>query len=200
MRDSLVKFFNEVFYNEYPYDWTLQVLRPEKKKGHTSQNPKLRGVAISSLLPTLYDIILDKRFNKWYKINAEQAGFREHQGCTVQLFAIYLLMELLKSRDEELFVGFIDYEKAFDFTNRAEIVKDLMLKKVGSVFTRAIARMYRNTYYIPKVSKQRTGEPIRARHGVTQGQKTAANLFSFAISDIPKAIQLNDSLDGNSCS
>ena len=77
LRNALLQLFNHVFKKQYPEEWIYQILRPELKKGHTVKNPKLRGVAISSLLPTLYDILLDNRFKPWYEINPEQAGFRE---------------------------------------------------------------------------------------------------------------------------
>ena len=58
--------------------------------------------------------------------------------------------------------------------------------------------MYQNTYYVPKVTMQRTGEPIPSKHGVTQGRRSSTNLFSFAITNIPKAVELNESfLNGN---
>ena len=155
-------------------------------------------MAISSLLPTLYDILLDNRFKQWYEINPEQAGFRELQGCLVQIFALYLLMELAKSLNETIFIGFIDYEKAFDFVNRYDIVRDLMAEKAGCKFVQAVANMYMNTYYVPKVTDTSTGEPILARHGVTQGRKSSTSLFSFTMRNIPKAIHLKDSfLQGN---
>ena len=40
----------------------------------------------------------------------------------------------------------------------------------------------------------RLGEPISAEQGVTQGRKSSTNLFSFAISCIPKAMFINTDL------
>ena len=142
LRLALLEFSNKVFHDKYPEEWRYQILRPEVKKGHTIKNPKLRGVALSSLLASIYDIMIDDRFKPWYKINPEQAGFRELMGCLVQIFALYLLMELARSKGETLFIGFIDYEKAFDFVNRYDIVDDLMNEKAGSTFTKAVANMY----------------------------------------------------------
>ena len=105
VRDSLTQFWNTVFRLSYPKNWTYQILRPEVKRGHTLEKPKLRGIAVSSMLPTVYDIMLDNRFKIWYKINREQTGFREGQGCLVQILAIYLL------HGETIYIGYIDYEK-----------------------------------------------------------------------------------------
>ena len=77
LRLALLEFSNVVYHNKYPEEWCYQILRPEVKKGHTIKNPKLRGVALSSLLASIYDIMIDDRFKPWYKVNPEQAVFRE---------------------------------------------------------------------------------------------------------------------------
>ena len=189
LRISIIQLFNKVFSTLYPVEWTKQLLRPEEKKGHTLKVPKLRGVAITQLLPTLYDIILYNRFNLWYIPNFEQAGFRERMGCLLQIFAIYIVMEYLKSLGKTLYVGFLDYEKAFDFINRAKIIEHLIEKGAGARFTRAVASMYEKTSYIPKLGN-RIGESITAKHGVTQGRQTSTSLFSFEVQDMAKSIQV----------
>ena len=67
LRIALLDFFNSVFRLVYPNEWQHQILRREGKKGRTPEKAKLRGIAVSSLLPTLYDIMLDNRFKCWYK-------------------------------------------------------------------------------------------------------------------------------------
>ena len=100
-----------MFNTKYPNEWTKQLLHPEKKKGHTPNDPKLRGIAVSRLLPTLYDIILFIRFNLWCSPNVEQAGCRPKQGCLLQIFSIYVVMEVYWK--VFIYIGFLDYDKAF---------------------------------------------------------------------------------------
>ena len=198
LRKAILKLFNTVFHSEYPDIWRYLALRPEPKKGHCTEKPKLRGIAVSSLLPSLYDIMIDNRLKVWYKPNSEQAGFRENQGCIIQIFAIYLSIELANSLNESIFIGFIDYEKAFDYINRAKIIKDLIRKNAGATFTKAIANMYQSTYYVPKITSKIKGKPILTKHGVTQGRRSSTNLYSLAVCDTPKSIVLRDSfLHGN---
>ena len=40
------------------------------------ENPKLGGVALSSLGTSIYDIMIDSRLKPWCKVYPEQAGFR----------------------------------------------------------------------------------------------------------------------------
>ena len=131
MRWLLSQLFNKVFSNNpYPSNWEEQLLIPHPKKGHKLSDPKLRGVGIGPVLSRVYDSILDTRFCVWYTPNKEQSANRNLQGCPLQVFAVYLLMELAKVKGEQLFIGFMDYEKAFDFLNRRLLIEKLQKKNV----------------------------------------------------------------------
>ena len=185
MRKILCTLYNKVFTdNPYPRSWEEQLLLPHPKKGHSLSDPKLRGVAIGPVLSRGYDSIIDTRFRNWYTPNKEQAGFTERQGCPLQVLSVYLLMELAKAKGEQLFIGYMDYEKAFDFVNRRLLIEKLQKRGAGSKFTSAIHRMYTNTSYTPKISQCMLGESIATKHGVTQGKKSSANLYSFFVSDM----------------
>ena len=84
-------------------------------------------------------------------------------------------------------------KKAYDFTNRYELVKMIMKKGIGKRFVNAIVNIYNKTRYIPKLEKQQLGEPISPRDGVPQGRKTSANLFSVYISDMGESIKVEKS-------
>ena len=53
--------------------------------------------------------------------------------------------------------------------------------------------MYDKTFYVPKTNKDTYGESIFTQHGVTQGRKTSANLFSLNISKMYTAISVKSS-------
>ena len=189
LRSLIHLLYNRVFSDRYPIQWQNQLLFPHPKKGHKPADPQLRGIAIGALLSRLYDKILNKRFKNWYVPNKEQAGFREFMGCLLQIFVIYLLMELARSRGCEIYVAFMDYEKAFDYLNRKRLMEKLCLQGAGSRFVQAIHSMYQRTAYIPKVSNTRLGEQILTEHGVTQGKESSANLYSFYVSDMASYLE-----------
>ena len=112
---------------------------------------------------------------------------------------IYLMMEKAKSLDKALLLGFMNDQKAFDFTNRYELIKSWMTKGAGKRFTNAIKNIYKETYYIPKTKVDRLGVPIKTRDGVPQGRKTSANLFSFYLSDMPISISVKASFLQDIC-
>ena len=189
LQEVITKLFNKVFESYYPEGWQEQLLFPHPKKGHKPTDPKLRGIAIGPLLSRLYDSIISKRFLKWYFPNKEQAGFRALQGCLLQIFVIFLLMELAKKTHNELFIAFMDYEKAFDFMNRAKLIQKMTSCNIGKRFAEAIAQMYSYTAYVPKESNTTLGEKIETKHGVTQWKKSSANFYSFFVSDMPDCLK-----------
>ena len=68
-----------------------------------------------------------------------------------------------------------------------------MDKGAGSKFTKAVASMYEQTSYIPKLCNK-MGESILAKHGVTQGRQTSTSFFRFEVQDMGKNINIPNSI------
>ena len=85
--------------------------------------------------------------------NREQAGFRKSQGGLLQVFAVMVLISYAKNKNKDLMIIFMDYAKAFDYANRANIISDLISNRCGKKFTEAIAKMFESTTYIPLIGK-----------------------------------------------
>ena len=97
-------------------------------------------------------------------------------------------MELASDEDSTLFICLLDYEKAFDFTNRSVRASNMMNYGIGDKFLLNFFNSNINTYYIPKDEDNRVGERIHTKHGVTQGKTSSAGLFSFYVSDMSEAV------------
>ena len=186
--DCLLLLVQKVFIKSYPAEWNKQILHAVTKKDHTYNKPDLRGIAIAPLLCRVYDNIIENRLSNWYKPNYQQAGFRKGQGCLLQIFVLTLLIHYSKNNKKNLFVAFMDYEKAFDYANRMNIISDLMVKGCGSQLTKAIANMYMVTEYLPRLKSNKLGESIKTKYGVTQGRKSSSTIFSFYVSDMAKSL------------
>ena len=179
----LLTLMNRVFTGAYPKQCEIQVLNAIAKDGHSPRNPKLRGIGIAVIMARIYDIMLDERFRKWYLPNREQSAFRPLQGPPLPLFSIFLLIHYANEENKDLCIGFMDYEKAFDYANRANIIRKLIEKGCGKVFTEAIAKMFRSTTYIPSANNQLC-EEIVTSSGVAQGRNSSPNLYSFSVSEM----------------
>ena len=198
LKEVILRLLQKIFVGKFPTEWNKQLLHAITKSGHTYKNPQLRGIAVAPLLCRVYDTIMDNRFRSWPTPNPEQSGFRAKQGCLLPLFNLMLLISFCKEVGRSLFVGFLDFEKAFDFVNRAILLCDLMKFGCGKRYLRALMKMYTETLYAPKVKEGQLGKSISTHHGVTQGRKSSSNLFSFFVSDMPESLnnlQTTDFLD-----
>ena len=198
IKENILELMNRTFDEMYPDEWTKNILHSLTKDGHTPAEPKLRGIAIGPFLSRIYDIMMDIRFCSWYIPNKEQAGGKKEQGCPLQIFMLLMVIDYANEKKKDLFVGFLDYEKAFDYANRAGIVSDLMEKGCGSKFTKAIGKMFTTSTYYPKSNKNYLSEGITTDYGVTQGRRSSGSLFSFYVSDMPDALndtQYDDFMD-----
>ena len=102
---------------------------------------------------------------------------------------MFLLVDVAHRIGKKLFILLLDYEKAFDYTNRVEIAKKLAEDKVGNRALRNFVHMYSETSYVAKISENEVGPEITTEHGLTQGKNSSASLFSYYISDMPDSIK-----------
>ena len=131
---------------------------------------------------------MDALFGSWYIPHKAQSEFRMGQGCPLQLFFVTLLIETSNSRKISLYLLLIDYEKAFDYANRALIVENMIDEGLGEKFVQSVAAMYTESSYVPKCKGNSLGEPITTYYGVTQGRRSSTIFFSFLIRDMPDSI------------
>ena len=186
--EIIKKLYNAIYGNCYPECWNEQLLLSFAKKDHSSTKPSLRGIGIGPVLSRMFDVVVNMRFGSWYKPNKEQAGFREEQGCLIQILALLMLIDLSKRLNKDMFIGVIDYEKAFDFTNRYLLCKDMMNKQFGKRFIKNYVNSYETTSYVVKASAHERGDSIKTDQGLTQGKTTSASYFSLFVSDMPDGL------------
>ena len=106
-----------------------------------------------------------------------------------------ILIVYAREKKKDLFVGFLDFEKAYDYVNRAEVVRDMMKKGCGKFLTRAVAKMFTKSTYYPKLDGHSAGEGIETEHGVTQGRRSSGSIFTFYVSDMNSAFSESDTDD-----
>ena len=97
-------------------------------------------------------------------------------------------MELALNLNKNLYFLLVDYEKAFDYGNRAIMIQDMMGEGIGDTFVRAIAAMYRESTYIPKIAGNMLGDAICTNYGVTQGRRSSTSFFSYLIRGMANAV------------
>ena len=188
LRNIILQLYDTIFKTFYPSLWQSQLLSPIEKKGHALIDPKLRGIAVGPMFSRLYDIMVNFRMESWYSPNPEQAA-KKKQGCVVQIFGLFLMLDMAKYCGKTLFIGLLDFEKAFDFMNRPTLMQKMMKDGIGCIFLKNLYNMYKEIRYHPKISSNLMDEPILSEHGVTQGRNSSGNIFSYYISDMNEPME-----------
>ncbi|GFS23164.1 RNA-directed DNA polymerase (Reverse transcriptase) domain containing protein [Elysia marginata] len=101
---------------EWPEDWKLQEFVMLYKNGNSKECGNYRAIALISHACKILLIIILNRMK--CKVEEElsdcQAGYRANRGTTDMLFVLQIIIEKIRDGNEEGYITFIDYSKAFD--------------------------------------------------------------------------------------
>lgn len=123
---------------------------------------------------------LDQWAERTHRRAAGQAGFRTGRGTTDGVFVLQHCIETCKATKKELYVAFIDFEKAYDSVNR-----DLLWRALGSMgahgtMLECLRTMHAEIQFVVKAEGV-YGEPFRVESGVKQGDPLSPLLFGLFI-------------------
>ena len=174
--------FNCVFYGSYPVQWAVAKVFNIFKKGCRLSPGNYRGISIMNALAKLYDMVLCRRLQMWYRCYFQQAGSQKGRGCEEQIFVIRLLIDIARKCGFTLFIGVVDYQKAYDKVKRFALLERLHKKGCGTVFLMAISAAL-------VCSSGLIGSQLfNTSAGVRQGASSSCPLFVFFIDATIEAI------------
>lgn len=116
---------------EWPEDWVKSLLLPLPKKGDTMECGNNRTISlIVHASKVILKIISNRIRNKMeQEVSIQQAGFRKNRGTRDQLFNLKQIIEAHREYNQELYICFIDYIKAFDKVRHKDLWK--IMTKMG---------------------------------------------------------------------
>ena len=114
----------------------------------------------------------------------EQGGFRAKRSCVDQVFTLRQVMEKVIER-REIFVPFIDLEKAYDRVNRVKMWEALRQAQVGEGLVRAVKSLYLECEARVKVGEKHS-EWLKVDQRVRQGCTLSPWLFNVFLDNIVK--------------
>ena len=101
---------------QVPKEWTEGIIIKLPKKGNLQECSNWRGITLLSIPSKILAKVIMKRISEAVdkKLRKEQAGFRKGRGCIEQIFALRNIIEQCTEWQRQLYVNFVDFEKAFD--------------------------------------------------------------------------------------
>lgn len=164
---------------EMPDDWTKGLIVKIPKKGALTDCNNWRGITLLSVPSKILAKIIIQRISNAVddKLRKEQAGFRKHRGCIDQIFALRNIIEQCIEWQRQLYVNFVDFEKAFDSIHRESLWKILRNYGIPCKLVHLIKSFYNNF----RCSVGHSDTFFDVKTGVRQGCVMSAVLFNLAI-------------------
>ena len=124
----MVRLFNGFWREErVPKDWGRAIVCPIFKKGDRGECANYRGISLLSHALKIYERILEKKLRMMVedKLNEAQHGFRPGRGTTNLTFTLKMMIEKNWEWNRQMYVAFVDLEKAFDSVPRGKLWETL---------------------------------------------------------------------------
>nr|XP_021199035.2 LINE-1 retrotransposable element ORF2 protein [Helicoverpa armigera] len=168
-----------------PDDWNKGLLITVPKKGDLSECGNWRGITLlSTPSKVLCQIILDRLSGAVEPLlRKEQAGFRPNRSCTDQINTLRIILEQASEWQRDMYLTFVDFEKAFD-TLRWNCIWD-RLREIGvpEKITTIIKAIY-GKYSCRVTHDGLVSEDIPVHAGVRQGCLLSPLLFLVVLDGI----------------
>ena len=138
-----------------------------------------RGISLLSVAGKWFGKVLNIRLRASTegRVMKEKGGFRAMRGCIDQVFTLRQVMEKGIEKRRELFMAFIDLEKAYDRVNRVKLWEALKQAQVGEGLVRAIQSLYVECEVRVKVGEKHS-EWFEVEQGVRHAQGCTPWLFN----------------------
>ena len=176
---------------KWPEEWKLQEFVMLYKSGNTKSCGNYRTIAlISHASKILLIIILNRmRARTEDELSDCQAGYRSNRGTIDMLFALQILIEKVRNSQDEAFITFIDYSKAFDSVKHHHLFDTMLKMGFPTHLVALIAGLYDNQ----KATIRWNGEHcefFNISKGVRQGCILSPHLFNLYTEQIMREADL----------
>ena len=131
--------------------------------------------------------MFEKRLRKMVEIREEQYGFVAGKGTTDVIFILRQLQEKYLENDKELYLVFVDLEKAFDRVPRVLIESSLRKKGVMECYVKAVMEMYKEVLSRVNVEGEDSRE-FEVRVGIHQGSVLSPFIFAVVMDVVTEEV------------
>ena len=132
---------------EIPEDWSKILIVKLPKRGNLTDCDNWRVITLIPVIVKIFGsaIINRIRVGMDNKLRNEQAGYRQGRNTTEQIFVLRNIIEQVIEWNSNLYICFVDFEKAFDSVHRETLWKLLKIYGIPDKPVNMIKAMYRNS-------------------------------------------------------
>ena len=136
----------------------------------------LRGIKLLHQVMKILERVLEKRIRERVTLDEMQFGFRSGRGMIDAIFIVRQMQEKFLAKKKELWMAFVDLEKAFDRVPREIVWWALRVVGVDEWIVKAIQAMYDGATTAVRL-RDRESKEFGVKVGVHQGFVLSPLLF-----------------------
>ena len=181
--------FNKILdTQEIPKKWGESRIILLYKKGDPSDINNYRPINLLPCMYKLFAMCMEKRIEQNIEINqpVEQAGFRPGYSTIDHIHTLDQIVEKHLEFNQPLYLGYIDYAKAFDSISHESIWQALVHQGVSTVYINIIKDIYQKS--VSRVKLDRLGPIIYIRKGVKQGDPMSPKIFIAVLQNVMRSL------------
>src|SRR5206468_3840554 len=164
-----------------PDDWKKSwMVTVYKGKGDSLECGSYRGIKLLDHAMKICERVIEGRVRSRVCLDGMQFGFSKGKGTTDAIFIVRQLQERYLCKKKELWMAFVDLEKAFDRVPREILWWSLRKLKVDEWLVKVIQSMYDDVKTAVKV-RDNISEDFDVKVGVHQGSVLSPLLFIIVL-------------------
>ncbi|XP_023946281.2 LINE-1 reverse transcriptase homolog [Bicyclus anynana] len=167
-----------------PEQWQQSDIILLYKKGDPLDIANYRPISLLSSVYKLFTSIIHSKISSIIDgaQPIEQAGFRPGFSTMDHIHTLDQVLEKYSEFNKDLYIGFIDYTKAFDSLYHSSIWQALHNCNLDPMIIRTVKNIYQNS--VSRVKLEVRGEEFKIARGVRQGDPLSPKLFLAVLQDI----------------
>ena len=150
------------------------------KKEGAVECGKHRTISIMSQVAKIVLRVIDERLRRKVEetVDRAQFGFRKGKGTRNAIFVLRTIIERSIEKQKDLFMCFVDFEKAFDTVRHEVLVERLRMLGVDPADLRVMTNLYWGQRAVVKIGDDKS-DWVKIERGVRQGCVLSPDLFSL---------------------